>query len=183
MRIQTQSSMLLYGKMNTFIKVGLGLSLAIVFPFMIGFGIEAFYTPPKAAYDVCRAADPGFMPSPKAAQPIAPRDPMSDGVYKRCFDAAQEKQDIYNRNLFLLTTAFGFIGITAGTLLFSEKMGPVGPGLVFGGLLTILYGTMRSFRSLDKRWLFFELLIVFFGLIAVTWRYLQTNRQIAKKTK
>ncbi|MDP1710639.1 MAG: hypothetical protein Q8L46_01740, partial [candidate division WWE3 bacterium] len=81
------------------------------------------------------------------------------------------------RNLFLITAAFGFAAIATGTLLFSEKIGPVGPGLVFGGLFTILYGTTRSFGSLDKRWLFLELLAVFLGLILVTWRYLRVSKK------
>lgn len=162
--------------MHSLIKIGLGLALAIVYPFMVGFGIEAFYTPPKQAYEVCQQAFP--YPSTYVTVPEKPnQDPYLDPTYKKCIDEAQLKQDIYNRNFFVITTLFGFLAITAGTLLFSEKMGPVGPGLVFGGLFTILYGTMRSFRSLDKQWLFLELLVVFIGLILVTWRYLRVSKQ------
>src|SRR5438045_7162326 len=146
--------------MNSLIKIGLGLSLAIVYPFMIGFGIESFYPPPKQAYEVCRTVDPNSMVKPNETRPVMSIDPQNDAKYKACYDQAQEKQDIYSRNLFLMTTAFGFFAIVVGTLLFSERIGPVGPGLVFGGLFTILYGTMRSFRSLDKRWIFIELLVV-----------------------
>ncbi len=159
--------------MNALIKIGLGLSLAIVFPFMVGFGIESFYAPPKQAYEVCRSVDPTTKMPSDLTRPM-PVDPQTDGAYKKCYDDAQEKVDIYNRNLFLTTTAFGFLAIVVGTLLFSEKLGPVGSGLVFGGLFTILYGTTRSFRSLDKRWIFIELLFVFVGIILVTWRYLKT---------
>jgi hypothetical protein len=160
--------------MHNLIKIGLGLSLAIVYPFMVGFGIEAFYEPPKQPYEVCRSV----MPIPEGTQPTKdPGDPMNNPTYKRCYDESQTKVDIYNRNIFLITTAFGFIAITFGTLLFSEKMGPVGPGLVFGGLFTILYGTMRSFRSLDKQWIFLELLVVFIGLILVTWRFLRVSQK------
>lgn len=155
----------------------MGLALAIVFPFMVAFGIEAFYAPPQDAYDLCRQFDPGIKISPQVADTIPYKDPMLDQNYKQCYDQAQQKTDIYNRNLFLITTAFGFAAITIGTLLFSEKIGPVGPSLVFGGLLTIVYGTTRSFRSLDKQWLFFELLAVFFGLILVTWRYLRVSKK------
>jgi hypothetical protein len=162
---------------NNIIKIGLGLAIAIVFPFMVAFGIEAFYSPPESAYEVCRLQDPAAKLDPERAQQIQARDPMLDENYKKCFDEAQQKVDIYNRNLFLITSAFGFAAITVGTLLFSEKLGPVGPGLVFGGLFTILYGTTRSFRSLDKRWLFLELLVIFVGLIFVTWRFLQVSRK------
>lgn len=160
------------------IKIGLLLSLAVVYPFMVGFGIESFYSPPKQAYEVCREIDPSNLARPGETKPIVAMDPQNDAKYKACYDEAQEKTDIYNRNLFLMTTGFGFLAIVIGTLLFSEKIGPVGPGLVFGGLFTILYGTMRSFRSLDKRWIFIELLVVFVGIILVAWRYIRT---ISKK--
>jgi hypothetical protein len=160
--------------MNALIKIGLGLALAVVYPFMVGFGIEAFYPPPKQAYEACRSVDPNSMLKPEEAKQINYIDPQNDAKYKECFDNAQEKSDIHNRNLFLTATAFGFLAIIVGTLLFSEKLGPVGPGMVFGGLFTILYGTMRSFRSLDKQWIFVELVVVFIGIILVTWRYIKT---------
>ncbi len=161
--------------MNTLIKIGLCLSIAIVFPFMVGFGIEAFLTSPKQAYEVCRNIDPTIkLVKSGETVPVAAMDPQNDPKYKQCFDTAQEQVDIYSRNVFLIAGLFGFLAIIIGTLLFSEKIGPVGPGLVFGGLFTILYGTMRSFRSLDKRWIFIELLVVFIGIILVTWRYIKT---------
>ena len=168
--------------MNNLIKIGLGLAVAIVFPFMVGFGIEAFYSSPKQPYELCRELDPGSNPIPARDGESVPvekayRDPMLDPQYKDCYDSAQEKIDIFSRNLFLIAAAFGFVAIALGTLLFSEKIGPVGPGLVFGGLFTIAYGTMRSFRSLDKKWIFLELLVVFIGIIIVTWRYLQVNKK------
>jgi hypothetical protein len=161
--------------MSNIIKIGLGLALAVIYPFMVGFGIEAFYASPKQPYDVCLHLDPNAKVQIPESQKFAV-DPKTDQQYKKCFDDAQEKLDIYNRNLFLAATAFGFIAIATGTLLLTEKIGPVGPGLVFGGLFTIVYGTGRTFRSLDKRWIFAELLIVFIGIIFVTWRYLKTAK-------
>lgn len=162
--------------MNNLIKIGLGLAIAIVFPFMTGFGYEAFFPTPKEPYELCRQLDPNIgLEASQEPQKIMARDPMLNDEYKKCFDNAQEKIDIYNRNLFLTTTALGFIAIAVGSLLFSEKMGPVGPGLVFGGLFTIVYGTMRSFRSLDKKWIFFELLVVFIGIILVTYRFIKVT--------
>lgn len=166
--------------MNTLIKIGLGLAVAVVFPFMVGFGIEAFYASPKQAYEVCRELIPITKAMPaneRESVPLEAKDPMLDPEYKQCFTEAQEKVDIFSRNLFLIAAAFGFVAIAVGTLLFSEKIGPVGPGLVFGGLFTIAYGTMRSFRSLDKKWIFLELLVVFIGIIVVTWRYLQVGKK------
>lgn len=162
--------------MNNLIKIGLGLAIAIIYPLMIGFGYEAFFPSPKDPYEVCLRSDPNIKTQNQESQPIVSKDPMLDENYKKCYDQAQEKSDIYNRNLFLTMIAFAFIAITTGTLMFSEKIGPVGPGLVFGGLFTIVYGTMRSFRSLDKKWIFLELLIVFIGIILVTYRYIKVTK-------
>lgn len=162
--------------MNNLIKIGLGLALAIVFPFMTGFGYEAFFPTHKQPYELCRQVDPSLkIENSQDPQKLVVRDPMLDTEYKKCYDGAQKNIDIYNRNLFLTTTALGFIALSTGSLLFSEKIGPVGPGLVFGGLFTIVYGTMRSFRSLDKKWIFMELLLVFIGIILVTVRFLKTT--------
>lgn len=164
--------------MNSLIKIGLGLAIAVVYPFMVGFGIEAFYPPPQNAYEECRQLDPNSKINPNESKPVNYIDPQNDAKYKACYDKTQEQVDIHSRNLFLIAAAFGFLAIIIGTLLFSEKLGPVGPGLVFGGLFTILYGTMRSFRSVDKQWIFAELVIVFIGIILVTWRYIKTvNRK------
>mgnify|MGYP001578495066 CR=1 FL=1 len=161
--------------MNTVIKIGLGLALAIVYPFMVGFGIEAFYKSPTNPYEACLHLDPSAKIQAVGSQEVVLRDPKTDPQYKKCFDEAQNKLDIYNRNLFLIATVFGFIAIAAGPLLFKEKIGPVGPGLVFGGLFTLFYANARTFTSVDKRWIFTELLIVFVGIILVTIRYLKTS--------
>lgn len=162
--------------MNSIIKIGLGLAIALIYPFMVGFGIEAFYASPKQPYEVCLYLDPNAKLQAPESQKFAV-DPQTDPQYKKCFDSAQEKLDIYNRNLFLVATVFGFIAIATGALLLTEKMGPVGPGLVFGGLFTIVYGTGRTFRSLDKRWIFAELIMVFAGIILITWRFLKTSKE------
>ncbi len=160
--------------MNNVIKIGLGLALAIVYPFMVGFGIEAFYKSPTNPYEVCLQLDPNARAAEK--EKFVEVDPKTDAQYKKCFDGAQATVDIYNRNLFLAAAIFSFIAIAAGTLIISEKMGPVGPSLIFGGLLTLFYANARTVASIDKRWIFIELLMVFIGLILITRRFLQTTK-------
>lgn len=159
--------------MQYFISAGLGLAIAIVFPFMVGFGIEAFYQSPKSPYEVCLDKDPNTKPA-EPTREIAV-DPKTDPTYKNCFDSQQTVVDTYNRNLFLIAAIAAFSAIAAGTLIISEKMGPVGPGLVFGGLFTLLYANARTVSSIDKRWIFTELVFVFFGLIFITTRFLKAT--------
>ena len=152
--------------MNTIIKIGLGVAVAVVFPLMVGFGIEAFYPSPKNPYEVCSEKLPAYKEGDT-------RPPESDPTYEKCIEDQKAIVNPYNRNLFVVTTIVGFAAIAGGALYFSEAMGPAAPGIVFGGLATILYGTTRSFEAVDKRWLFLELVVVLVGLILVTRRYLK----------
>ena len=158
--------------MHALLRVGLMISIAAVFPLMIGLGIEAFYPGPGSPWEQCRDREPV---APVGA-PERPVDPMRDADYRRCLEEAERPHQAYNRNFFLITTLVGFAAIAAGALMFGEGMGPIGPGLVFGGLITILYGSGRTLGTVDKRWLFVELLAVFIGLILVTRRYLRVGR-------
>lgn len=158
--------------MNLLVKIGLLAAVAVVFPFLVGLGIEAFYPSPKDPYEVCSEKLPAYKKSQD-------RLPESDPDEKKCLDDQKAVVNSYNRNVFVITTIAGFVSIAVGALYFSsEAMGPVAPGLVFGGLFTIMYGAGRSFEAVDKRFLFLELLAVLVGLIFVTRRYLKlTSKQ------
>jgi len=160
--------------MTTLVKLGLLVAVAVVVPLMVGLGIEAFYASPKDPWQVCAEKMPVFKEGDT-------RPPEADPVYKKCIKDQEAIVNPYNRNVFIITTIVGFVTIAVGALYFSEAMGPVAPGLVFGGLITILYGAGRSFAAVDKRWLFLELVAVLIGLILVTRRYLQATAKESKK--
>ena len=149
--------------MNTFVKIGLGVAIAVVFPLMVGLGIEAFYSSPKMS-DECRSTvERSYKDGPSDSE---------QATIDTCNKDFEKEMQTYNRNVFIPITIIGFVALAGGALVISEAMGPVAPGLVFGGILTILYGAGRGFGAVDKRWLFLELLVVLIGLILVTRRYL-----------
>ena len=156
--------------MNVFIKIGLGAAIAVIFPLMVGLGVEAFYQSPKSPYDQCIDKMPAYN---EKTQVIPEQDPE----YRACIEEKEKPVNEHNRNVFIITTLIGFAAIAAGSLLYREEIAPVMPGLVFGGLITIFYGTIRGFEAVDKRWLFLELVVLLAGVVGVTWRYLK----IAKK--
>lgn len=157
--------------MSTIIKLGLGVAVALIFPLMVGLGIEAFYPSPKSAWDECVNVFPQNINEKSI--------PEQDPTYKACLDEKQKPIDEHNRNVFVVTILIGFVAIAAGALIYREEIAPVMPGLVFGGIITIFYGTARGFEAVDKRWLFLELVVLLLGVIVVTWRYLR----FAKKVK
>ena len=150
--------------MNTVVKMGLGVAIAVVFPLMVGLGIEAFYASPKMSEN-CQSLQEGNYGKE------GPSD-SEQAAINRCNKDFQKENETYNRNVFIPITIIGFVALAGGALFLSEAMGPVAPGFVFGGIFTILYGAGRGMSAVDKRWLFLELLIVLAGLILVTRRYL-----------
>ena len=150
--------------MNTVVKMGLGVAIAIVFPLTVGLGTEAFYPSPKMSEN-CQTLMQGNWGKD------GPSD-SEQATMNQCQKDFDKEMETYNRNVFIPITIIGFVALAGGALLLSEAMGPVAPGFVFGGILTILYGAGRGMTAVDKRWLFLELLIVLAGLILVTRRYL-----------
>jgi len=158
--------------MNNVVKMGLGLAIAVVFPLMVGLGIEAFYASPKMSEN-CQTLQEGNYGKE------GPSD-SEQAVMNKCNKDLTKEMETYNRNVFIPITIIGFVALAGGALFLSEAMGPVAPGFVFGGLITILYGAGRGMTAVDKRWLFLELLIVLAGLILVTRRYLSIQNKANK---
>jgi len=122
--------------MSALIKAGLLAAIAVVFPFMVGLGVEAFYPSPEMS-EKCQSTmnRPYEKEGPTEAEQAA---------MDKCNKDLEKEMETYNRNVFIPITIIGFLAIAGGALYFSEAMGPVAPGLVFGGLFTILYGAGRS---------------------------------------
>jgi len=157
--------------MNTFVKIGLGAAIAVVFPLMVGLGIEAFYSSPKMSDECQSLMGRQYKDGPSDSE---------QATIDKCNKDFEKEMQTYNRNVFIPITIIGFVALAGGALVISEAMGPVAPGLVFGGILTILYGAGRGFGAVDKRWLFLELLVVLIGLILVTRRYLSVTAKAKK---
>lgn len=153
--------------MTSAIKVGLLVAVAIVFPLMVGLGTEAFYPSPRMS-EKCES----MMEMEDSGEPTE----SEQAAINKCEKDFVKEMETYNRNIFIPVTIIGFVALAAGALFISEAMGPVAPGLVFGGLLTILYAAMRGFGAVDKRWLFLELVVVLIGLILVTRRFLSQTK-------
>jgi hypothetical protein len=158
--------------MNTVVKMGLGVAIAVVFPLMVGLGIEAFYASPKMSEN-CQTLEEGNYGKD------GPSD-SEEAAMTTCRKNFNKENETYNRNVFIPITIIGFVALAGGALFLSEAMGPVAPGLVFGGIFTILYGAGRGMAAVDKRWLFLELLVVLVGLILVTRRYLSVAAKAKK---
>ena len=158
--------------MTNAIKIGLLAAVAVIFPLMVGLGTEAFYPSPKMS-EQCESL------MQRNYDKEGPSD-SEQAAMNQCQKDFNKEMQTYNRNIFIPITIIGFVALAGGALFLTEAMGPIAPGFVFGGLLTILYGAVRGFDAVDKRWLFLELLIVLAGLILVTRRYLSVTTKAKK---
>tara|TARA_Y100000310_G_scaffold345853_1_gene471440 strand:- start:24769 stop:25314 length:546 start_codon:yes stop_codon:yes gene_type:complete len=155
--------------MSKFKYVLLAVAIAIVFAFFVGFGIASFYREPKYD-DFC---DEEFFPKPYPRTVVetteCPYTEPDDELKAQCKDKGdisanydedgcvesyycetcrKEYEDVrenYNRNVFIVATGIGIIVLIIG---FALKMASVSSGLMGGGILTIIYGTMRYWSDL-----------------------------------
>jgi hypothetical protein len=126
-------------------------SIAIIFVFFIGFGIEAFYDSPQYD-DFC---EDNFRPDPNITKEMMQeRD--------NCYDELRDARDKYNRNVFIITSVIGII-VLLGTVTIIKK-NVVSTGLFLGAILTIIYGTIRYWNGLGD-YLRFILLGLILGIL------------------
>ena len=62
-----------------------------------------------------------------------------------CRQQFDDTREIYNRNVFIVATGIGIIILIVG---FALKLASVSSGLMGGGILTIIYGTIRYWSDL-----------------------------------
>jgi hypothetical protein len=154
----------------SFKQVLLSIAIAIVFVFFVGFGIDTFYQSPEYK-DFCE--DESFRkPYPidlressnctyvepsqeltkectaKEGNLVPDRDKQGcvEGYYcEICDKEYKDVNEVYNRNVFLIAVGIGIIVLIIG---FALKIPSVSSGLMAGGILSILYGTIRYWGDL-----------------------------------
>jgi len=62
-----------------------------------------------------------------------------------CRQQFDDVREVYNRNVFIVATGIGIITLIVG---FALKLASVSSGLMGGGILTIIYGTIRYWSDL-----------------------------------
>lgn len=147
-------------------NVLLAIAIAIILALFIGYGIHTFYKAPK--YDdyckpfaperalVIEREDKDCIKVEKANGPLEQECYEDDGqprydydedgckVFKECDYCSKEYREVreeYDKNVFILTAVFGMICIVVGGVVL--KLVSVSSGIMGGGILTVIYGTLR----------------------------------------
>jgi hypothetical protein len=149
----------------------LSLAIAIVLVFFIGYGIELFIDNPR--YDdfcpvdvngirdaaACSAAGGEWQDGEGIARPVPERGFC--GETKACRDSFQNARNAHDKVVFIVAVIGGIAALVSGFILKHES---VTNGLVGGGILSILYGTIRYWEHADEL-LKFVLLGLTLGLL------------------
>jgi len=172
--------------MSKFKNILLGIAIAIVLVFFIGFGIASFYKSPKYE-DFCGEREKfvdviteqkcdelsGKWNPTENARPVdniennqllcTKLSEKDDAVtlncknqeqldnrgycdrYFYCSEEFDGVREIYNRNVFIVAIGIGIIALIVGIAL---KLATVSSGIMGGGILIIIYGTMRYWTDL-----------------------------------
>ena len=194
----------------------LGISIALIFAFFVGFGISAFYESPERS-DFCDEekifrsyqteedciAQGGKWESfsenimPEKPMPVLREDQLLctrtytldddeyilncrsqesiDGAEGYChsdFYCQKEYEDVnekYNRNVFIIAAIIGLITMLIGGFVLKHES--VSPGLMGGGLLTIIYGVIRYWQYAGDK-----LRVIILGIILAMLIYFAYKR-------
>ncbi len=149
-------------------KLAMVVLIAVLIPLFLALFIDAVYTQPQYE-DYCnlKAETPYMIEKINANCTYdygqeyqdcinsegTPRfDINSEGcnVYSECDYCSRDynaAQDEYSRNVFLIFAVLGLIIVVLGIYLKTEY---IGAGLMFGGVITLFYSSVRYFSSLNK---------------------------------
>jgi hypothetical protein len=161
----------------------LGISIAIILVLFIGYGINTFYKAPKYE-DYCTEAitrtiitseeeclNVGGQWNVYPEKILDENKTVIQGYCNPNFTCDKEFQsvnEIYNRNVFFIAVIAGLLSVILGGVIL--RLESVSAGIMGGGVLSILYGTVRYWGDLADVGRFIILGIVLAVLIFIGYK-------------
>jgi len=168
-------------------RLAMVLGIAVLLPLFLGLFVDAVYEAPKYD-DYCK----NYNIYPVYKEPSAgincPDMYSTSREYKACIDSKgnvipkydsnncqifggcdycsrdyDNANQIYNRNIFLILAPIGFIIVVLGIYLVIDYMGAA---LMFAGMITLFYATVRYFSDMSK---ILRALVVLIELLLIMW--------------
>ena len=180
-------------------QVLLAIGIAIIFSLFVGYGISTFYKIPKyedfcmgkdfprpyfemGKESVCENTNCTYIPpgkdltnncNEKKGEILANYDSKGciESYYcEMCNKNYNDKMELYNRNVFIITLIIGLSAIITGGVVLN--LASVSSGIMGGGILTVIYGTIRYWGQMPDLVRFIELGIVLAALIWIGYKKL-----------
>ncbi|MBI4439977.1 hypothetical protein HY638_03315 [Candidatus Woesearchaeota archaeon] len=165
----------------------LGIAIGIVLVMFVAYGISTFYPEPRyerycgeaypeQAYNETACLEKGGRWSPNFPK-CPPEEKCPVGwcdAYYECNRKLQEDSEAYNKLVFIATGVIGLIAVIAGIFLRLES---VSSGIMGGGVLTIIYGTVRYWGNMQDAGRFAILGIILAVLIILGYKIARKLKQ------
>ena len=179
-------------------EVLLAIAITIIFALFVGYGIATFYKTPmyedfcnnsnsrfnapyawpeKAGGVNCTYVQPSKEITNECTQkkgdvyPTYNRNRFIDSYYcEMCNRQFQDSSERYNRNVFIITLIIGLAAIIIGGVVLN--LASVSSGIMSGGVITVVYGTIRYWGNMPDIIRFIELGIVLAVLIWIGYKKL-----------
>lgn len=158
--------MLYIGGMDWVIKIAVILAVVVSYPLTVGFGVEAFLPVDTDFYKQCTKFDNYGDLGPEQYK-------LQNDEREKCLEAARLEVVPYVTRNFIIVSVLGLLAILSGVFYIKHLSEPVRQGLVFGGVVSVLYANMRFAGDdmLDMRWRFVMALgsLVLIGVVSRRW--------------
>lgn len=167
----------------------LAVAIAIVLVFFIAYGISTFYESPKyedfceekqliklASEEECLAAGGQWTETRAPSKveegptPTSLEEGYCDPDYT-CRNKYDDAREAYNKVVFIISAILGLAALIIGGIVI--KVEAVSSGVMGGGILTIIYGTIRYWDHLKNIGRFLILGLVLAVLIFIGYKYLK----------
>lgn len=184
-------------------KLAMILGIAVLLPLFLAFFVDAIYPEPKYE-NYCNNSiysapykEPmpnnnctDFYLTPQAQQcsnekgiPIPRYDSNNCQLFDKCDYCNRDfnnDQQSYNRNIFFILGPLGLIIVIIGIYLSVEY---IGAGLMFGGLITMFYATVRYFSDMSKLLRAIVLLVELLIIIYIGYKKIEDKKSENKTVK
>ena len=151
--------------------------IGVLFATLVGVGIAAFYPQPKAP-EYPNASATFEKPVTEQTEAERAKFARQQAQYDKVFKDYQAKEQEYNRNVSIISLVAAVLALVVSLTLF-KAIFIIADGLLFGGLLTLLYSIIRGFAVEDN---IFRFIVVAIGfVIAITLGYIKFAPQEKKK--
>jgi hypothetical protein len=141
-------------KLPSIKKIGLSLAIIITLNVFFNVGLETFYPEPQYD-DFCEnrqdrkglSLEDELTCETNGGDWVATTESEAYCDNQSCFDTYDDEREYYARNAFIILTVLGVISVAMG--LFMNIPSAVLIGFLYGGVISLLTGTMRYWSYMD----------------------------------
>jgi hypothetical protein len=152
--------------------------IGVLFATLVGVGIAAFYPQPKYP------DYPAHLSYPKPVEQETEQDRQAQIIKQEAYDktvkAYQEQNQVYSRNVSIIAIVFAIVALVVSLTLFKTLL-LIADGLMFGGLITLIYSIIRGFETQDNIFRFIVVAIGFIVAVVVGYIKFAKPAQVKKK--